>query len=418
MIARLRESDFVRHGAMTFASLMFGNVSNYAYYVAVTRRVGVEGYGAFFAMAASIVIFSVPGIIAMAVLANMAADLKAANDAPRVKRLVHRSLQLFAGIIVPALVVVSLESGPIARFYNLTDSRIIIAAAVTIAITLLLSVLRGILQGLQDFGGLALSFIVEGLVKIAIAIALVVLGTDVMIAVAGLGLSCAFSLVYALVRLHENLPQRAERLRIRFDAIARQYAGVAAGIFAVTTLSMYDIVLVKHYFSPTEAGLYGAAALCGRALYLGVGFLAVIVLPKATSRSRAGEATGSLLLNSVAVIAVVALGALVVLYFAPQLVLRVMTGSAFLAASPLLLRYGVASIMLALANVAVNYKCGIRQFDFVVPILTIMASEIATICVYHPSTAVVVDVLLTGHTLAALAAFYRLALRPTATTSS
>src|SRR5207253_1850796 len=107
------------------------------------------------------------------------------------------------------------------------------------------------------------NFVVEVLVKLVGAILLLVLGwgvTEVIAAVTA-SLGVAYLMAY---------PQKDLRVATKPDLPASFWEGMQAAVFFVgqVIINNVDIVLVKHFFSAGEAGLYAAVALVGRVVYM------------------------------------------------------------------------------------------------------------------------------------------------------
>ena len=168
-------------------------------------------------------------------------------------------------------------------------------------------------------------------------------------------------------------------------------------------MTFADVVLVRHFLSARDAGLYGAAALVGRAILTVTQFVPTLVMPYAAVALAQGRSpkivlasAGSLMLGLVGAI-------LCVVAIAPGLVVTIVSGAAFAAAAPIVLPYAVAMSALAGATVLCAYLVGIDRHGFALPLTAIGVLEIVGIAVIHDSIGHVIAVILTGH-IAAFAA--------------
>ena len=177
---------------------------------------------------------------------------------------------------------------------------------------------------------------------------------------------------------------------------------------------LFDVILVKHYFSARDAGLYGAAALIGRAFYTVVSFVPTVVLPKASGTVAARRSPLPLLFAAGAVTLSCCAVALVLLRIAPNTVIVGIAGSKFLDAAPLVFPYGCATAALATANVFAMYKIGLHRFDFVGPLLVVMAGEVVSVVLRHRVLADVLQTIVVGHALGLAVVIWRLTSAPAA----
>ena len=82
MIARVRRSEFARHGAIVFGGVAVAAVCNYLYYVLIGRRVGVEGYGIVTALASTLLVLSLIHICSIAARGTSSRAASSARFAP------------------------------------------------------------------------------------------------------------------------------------------------------------------------------------------------------------------------------------------------------------------------------------------------------------------------------------------------
>jgi O-antigen/teichoic acid export membrane protein len=218
----------------------------------------------------------------------------------------------------------------------------------------------------------------------------------------GLCIASFVSWGYNVVRLRRFGP-RAEPLRLPFRRIFITSANVSSAVLAVNALLFYDVILVRHYFSPVTAGLYGAAALVGRAVYTVIAFLPTIVLPKASSRSSLGQATGKLLTMALLTGGGIVACSLLATVAAPRLIVSLLAGRAFGNADAFALPYTFALGVLALANVVAMYRIGLHRFGFVIPLVGVAIGEIVAVTIWHATIHNVLLILCIGHLLALVA---------------
>jgi len=168
------------------------------------------------------------------------------------------------------------------------------------------------------------------------------------------------------------------------------------------------VILVQRLADPTTAGLYGALGLAGRILFFLVGFIPMVLLPKASSRAQAGANPTGVLLQALAALGVLSGAGLVFYYFFPARVITALAGGSFAPAAPYVFAYGFAMTLLAVLNLIVNYKIGIHRFDFIVPLAVCLVAEVAGISVYHAGLSEVIFVLTAVNGAAVLGSGWRI----------
>jgi O-antigen/teichoic acid export membrane protein len=204
------------------------------------------------------------------------------------------------------------------------------------------------------------------------------------------------------VRRHLRATPQALQIDVRRLIITS--GGVAVSMLAISSFSSADLLLVKHFFSPSEAGLYSVVSLAGKILLFVVGFIPTLVLPKATARSAAGISPLPILVQAaVAIFAICGCG-LLALWIAPGTIVQLMSGPAFASAAPLVFEYGLAMTILGATSAVVAYNVAVHRFAFVPWLLAVALAEIVAINMYHPALLAVVRELIAGNTIALVVA--------------
>ena len=165
----------------------------------------------------------------------------------------------------------------------------------------------------------------------------------------------------------------------------------------VTVLSLYDAILVKHWFAPNAAGVYAAAAVVGRATYSAVAFIPAILMPRVVHLSSGGRSTARVLAAGIAATAAPMLIAVAAVGLAPHLVMAVMAGRSFDAATAYALPLSLAAGTLALTNLGATYLVARRRFAVVPWLLAAGCAEIAWLSLAHGSLAAVAWTVCAGH---------------------
>lgn len=412
MIARIRRSEVVRHGALVFAGVVFASLFNYLFYMLLGRRVGVESYGVITSLASAMLVVGAPAVVAQLIAARLAADLETRNDLGALRKL--SDLVTIYGIGVVLLVVAGGFGfrQAIAGYFNLADTDAVVVTLIALGIFGVVTVQRGVLQGSHRFGELAASMTIEALAKVVIGVSLAgeFGATGALI---GLAAGSALAVGYNQYAFRARFGTERHPVSLEPGLIGRVISHVGIGQLTLTVLMFYDVPLVKHIFDARSAGLYAASALVGRAVMSAISFVPTLIMPKATARAAAGRSPFPLLGTAMVMsCAIVAAAALLAAAF-PRFVVTVIAGKAFAEAAPLVLLYVIASGCLSLANVVAAYKMGLHRYDFVIPSLVVAVAEIVVLSLWHPSLLAVVSVLVTGHAGVLAAMLFRVTARLT-----
>jgi O-antigen/teichoic acid export membrane protein len=308
------------------------------------------------------------------------AKFVARNDNLAGKAQVYRNLRRRAWLVGIALgTALVVLSAPLSNYLRLPNAWLVVLLAAGIAFYVPLGVKRGGLQGTYAFTRLSSNFILEVAVKLVGTLVLMEAGMGVNGAVAALAISVVASYFYPLRdRLLEPTP--AGSIPASFGE------GIQAIVFFIgqVLINNIDIILVKHLFHPQDAGLYAAASLVGRVVYLASWSVVSAMLPfSAGQKSR--EKNSSLLIVPLLLVLFINLVFILVMQFLPELVLRMVFGSSFSSVAPLLVLYAAATSAYALSVVLIVFEMSQRIANTGWLQLVFAGLVIAGISIFHSS---------------------------------
>jgi O-antigen/teichoic acid export membrane protein len=405
----LRSNDFARHGALVFVASTLINALGYAFHFAISRKVGVEQYGVVASLNAGYMIGMVVSTIAGTIVVKYASEFKVLGDTAHLATL-SRRLSAYGSIAGLAFILAGIASAPaIAAYLKIGNVRAVMLCLIIMGISIVTPTIRAVFSGVEDFRMFSISALMESTFKAVLGIGAVYAGYGVVGAFAGWAIGSAITLAFTMAVLLSRF-RRAPTTQLYIDVrrLVQTMAGVSAAIILITAITYTDVIIVKHYADPTTAGLYGALALSGKILLFVVGFVPMVLLPKASRRALAGESPGNILAMAMALVLLFSGVGLVGFYFFPRFVITALAGASFAPAAPYVFSYGVATVLLAALNTVATYKMGIHRFDFVWPLAACTILEVAGISFYHASLSQIIGVLIAGNTIALIASVYRI----------
>jgi O-antigen/teichoic acid export membrane protein len=362
-VGALRESETAKAAGLA-AATMAQNLLALVATVVFTRLLGTGGYGSLAALLNLTVILTVPGS-ALQVAAARESTLGRLGRGGELAATLDRWTRHLGMLLVAVAIVGVLGRAQIAALLNVEEQWAAASVPVAAVLWLLLSVQRGLLQGLHAYRPVALSLVLDAVMRLGFGVALVLIGLDVTGAylstlLAFLGLAAGLHLVLrrrlgAPVRDTEQHPLRQ---------LAWGGAVPIAALMLVAALQNVDVIMAKHALDGDTAGIYAACTVAAKALvWVAVG-LGMWVLPEATRRAAGGGDARPVLLRAFAIIGAIAAPALIAYAAVPALVLRVAFGSAYEAGESVLLLLGIAYGLLATLYLAVQFLLGLHHVRF------------------------------------------------------
>ena len=230
----------------------FVSLANFGYNISVAHLLGPSEFSHAAAAVTLLMLASCINLAFQLVSAKfIARNQQAGGRAAVYRTLMRQAWSVGVGLCVALLLLSAADLGIPAPAVT---QRLIQVLALGMLFYIPLGVRRGGMQGTCQFVRLSVNLIVEATVKLIAAVAFVVMGTGVMGAVGGISLSVLAAFL---------LPAGDAALRCKSGPgeVASFSEGVQAIIFFIgqVIINNIDILMVKHYFAPRDAG-----SLCRR----------------------------------------------------------------------------------------------------------------------------------------------------------
>ncbi len=276
-----------------------------------------------------------------------------------------------------------------AAFFNTASTLPFILFGLALPFSMMQGVNRGVLQGQTRFVLLAITYQVEMWSRLLVGLLLVWLGFSVNGAVLGISLSFVFTWLATLPAV-KKMPLTGKIEASTRKALSTFMIPALVAQVGQILINNSDLLLVRHFFSPLEAGQYAALALIGRIVFFATWSVVTTMFPLAARRQQLGQPHRHLLWISFGIVAGVSLPILLGTLLFPVWIVQVLFGAAYLGISPLLWQYALATALYAMANVVVNYRLSLGMGRGTTYVIIAGSAQVVGISLFHQTLAQVV----------------------------
>lgn len=371
----------VRNSAIVFTGTMTANVASYIYHLLMGRMLGPSGYGELSSLLSILYIFTVPLMVGQTVIVKLVSALKATGKLGQSKTLFIKITKLVILFCLVCLPVIAYVSPWVMQYLHLSSPMLFTLVYVLFVFTLLGFVASSMLQGYQKF------IPYSTLAALAIVVKLIISAPSVKFGVTGVlwAAIIAAIVVYGLYFFP---------LRFLFapPSLKTQISKMAALLFAfptfltilgITSLYSTDIILVRHYFSPSQAGVYSALAILGKIIFYASSAISLALFPVVSEKTTKGESVRTLVWSAIGgVVGITVL--LLVLYFAfPAIIVGMLFGTSYVHASGMLGVFGVFLGLFSLGYILANMSLAMGKTQvWIFPVVGALL-QIAGISLFH-----------------------------------
>lgn len=361
MAKELEKSSFI-----IFSLSMVANVLNYVFQIVMGRMLPVGDFGAMNALFSITILFGTPCAVLALVVAKYSAEFSIRGESGVIPYFIKKMLQ-FGSIICGILIVgILIFSSSIYSFLKIEPSYVIILFAISIGLGAVSPVISGGLQGLKRFTQLGIFNVLVSAIKLSGSILLVYLSFHLYGIFAALILSSLISIFYGYRAIRRSLSGIIP-VSIHIDKKAMLQFSVISLItsICIALFTNIDMVLVKHFFSETQAGLYGSVMQFGKILLYLPTALVLAMFPLVAETHAINGNTFHLLRKSLLYCGMFALAGTIVFNLFPEFFIHLLFGEKYLDAAPLMLPSCLMVIPVVLNTILMNFSLAINKGKFI-----------------------------------------------------
>lgn len=337
---------------------MVANVGAYAYHVLVGRLLGPVIYGEFSALLSLFYLINIGSGVIQTILTKYFSQLRARKLFSQVPSLFGIAFRYISVISMVGFVLVILLSKQLGIFLHISSDYFM--WLYFIFISYIFSVINiSIMQAFQLFLASSVVTNIGTLMRLVFG----VLGASFGLIGVLIGniISNLLSYVIFFMPIWGVIRVKSTPLSItKVDAVSYSLPTLLA-TFGTIALYSQDVLLVKHFFSAYEAGIYASLAVLGKIIFYASAALGFVMFPMIVEKKELKLSHHRMVLGALSGVALLS-GMLTLGYFlAPAFIVRLMYGTAFDGAIPYMGLFGLFITFFTLVNLLVTTFLAIEK---------------------------------------------------------
>lgn len=371
-------------------STMVVNGGNYLYNLWLGRKLGPAAFSEAGLLLTFLLILSFAGMTFQLVASKFIIDLESNLIQAFTNWIKKRSIE--AGLITMGLLMVFAKS--ISSFFYLQNHWAVIVFSFSIPLYFLLSSERGLMQGSHSFIKLSGSYQIEIWFKFLATVLFLYLFSDQV------GLAIALSM---LISILISQYFRKSEFKVEFSSHKKlpkpilkkvlQFASFTLGYELIQIIINYgDMLMVKHYFDATTAGLYTSMALIGRMIYFVTWMMVMVLIPTILQKRKDGLTHRKTMFGYLAIISAIAGSVVIFSFLFPEFTITILFGNEFISFAPLLWKYALATTLFALANLFIYYFISTEYYFPVYACALLTILQLGLFIMFHESISQIVEI--------------------------
>jgi len=390
------KDDLIKHTAVVFIGTSIAGFFNLIYQLVSVRLLTPSDYGTFNALISLVMFASMTVSPLGPSFVRFFTEYIARRDYGTLKSVSEKLIKRIVGVAFLLLLFFTLFSHSLAGFLKTEVSYIVICGAI-IGVSLLSIVFTSLFQSFQKFKTYSLMGIVSSFAKLIAGTVLMYMGWNVLGGLLGYLASPAVILIISLFMIFKVYPGNISGVKSSKTSdlvpIYKYFFPVALVMFSFTALTNIDVVLVKHFFPPLQAGYYSVAQMVGKIFLFLPSALAIVIFPKSTASYVTNSHSRKILYKSLLLAGSVCGVGVILCFFFPQLVLDILTSKANPISIPLVGLFALTMSFYALLWISITYSLATHNLKIVFPLCALAVLESLLIWYHHAELKTVLIIL-------------------------
>lgn len=360
-IKKLISDRFFKNNLIFFIGAFIAGALNYVFHPILGRMMDAADYGevqTLIALVAQVAVFQgMFGIVITNIVANGGDKQEKLSIIPEIRKV---ALYSAAGLFVVLLI----SSMFFKNFLQFDSVWPFLGLAAMIPLSVAITVRNSFLQGEQRFGNVSVNAILQASGKLLFAVIFVFVGWRAFGAIAGILLAQWLGFYY----LYKKTRDRASFAPFYKTKVTKKISkeliyGIVVLIVtsAATFLYCGDVVVVKHFFSPQEAGLYSGISVVARIIYFLASPIAAVLFASVAINKTQKENT-ILFLKSLTIVSLIGGGIAIVFSLIPSFITNLLVGQEYLAYTWLLPKLSLLVFITVVITLFSMYYLALRKY--------------------------------------------------------
>jgi O-antigen/teichoic acid export membrane protein len=387
------KDEFFRHTGLMFIGVGLFNVFNLLYHLFMVRFLSPPDYGQLNTLIALFMVISVPASTVQTTVTKFVSSFQAQNRFSEMKKLLRHFLTLMSIIGFSIFLLAVLGGGYLSSFLQISSYWLIILFGLGLSFAMVVPIPWGGLQGLQKFGSMTFNLILNGGLKFFLGGLFVFLGLGVLGAMGAFTICYMVTVFLSLAFLAISLPREKSESRRGQDTekpdpsyvsgVYQYFLPVGITLLCFMILTNIDLILVKHFFTPVEAGYYSIAQVVGKIILLLPVPVVTATFPKLSSLEGEEEKGLLILRQSLIMVLFFCVAAILLGFLLPSLIIRVLSGRSYIECIPLVRLFCIDMSLFSLVLVFLYYHLSRGKTVFLYPLCILTLIQTGLIVLFH-----------------------------------
>ena len=381
---RLVKHELVSGSFYLFIGTIFSAFFAFLLNLFFARSLTKQDYGIYASLIALITLFTIPAQSLTPIIVKFAGDYFAKGEIGKLEKFYFKMTKLVIFLAVVIFILFLIFSSVIKNFLNLDNYLYVPLVGLITSASYVAIVNMGMLQGVLKFFFISMTQILGAFFRILVGVALVFMGFRVFGAIWASFFAFLIAYLIGFIPLRFLFKKSTDvNVVIPTRDLVEYAVPTMIAILSLSSFISMDVILVKHFFPPFQAGLYGGMALVGKVIFYFTGPIPAALFPLLIKRHARNLPFNRLFYLAMFLVFVLAALISAFYFIFPAFTTRFFLGKGYEGIIPYLGLFGVYIGIFSLLNVCVNLLLSLKKTFVFIPILIGSVLQIFLISIFH-----------------------------------
>lgn len=392
MVKKSLQNELISGSLFIFIGSMAGSFLAFLFNFFVVHNIKSADYGTYASLISLINLVAIPSQSFVTIIVQFATEYFAKKQTGKALQLYSSLFKFTAVLGLVTFLGFVLFSIPIGQFFHITNLWFLLIAAITIAIMYLGIVNNAFATSLLKFGFLSWLQALAGLIKIAGALLLFLIGYNVFGALSVVFMSAFIPFFLGFIPILPLFRQHTDRIQIHYGELLHYAIPATFATLAVSSFTSSDLLLAKHYFPAHEAGLYAGLTLVGRVIFYFTGTIPLVMFPLIIKRYNLQQNYKNIFHLSLCIIVIPSLLLTAFYFLFPGFTVHFFLGKEYNAVIPYVGLIALYMTIFSTVNLFVTFFLSIKRTSITYIVTFAAILQIAGIILFHRSFQQIISV--------------------------
>lgn len=390
---KLLQHELITGSFYIFLGSMVLNVCAFLFNLIFARKLTAADYGIYTSLIALFTLITIPAQPIATTIVKFASDFFAEGDIEQAASLYRKFLKILSLMGIALLCLLLIFSQFILQFLHISQPFLLFLMAIMVGIFYISIVQNAFLQSQLRFKLAGILMALGGVIKLLFGVIFLLAGFQVFGAIGALIVSILLPFVIAFYPLGFLIKAHKREIQVNIRKIVVYIIPASLAIIGLTLFTSTDVLLVKHFFPPTQAGLYAGISIAGKVIFYFTGTIPMVMFPLLIKRYKKGENIDKLLFLSLSLVCIPSLGITLVYEVFPHVIVSIFLGKTiYQSIAGYLGLYGLFITVYSMINIMTLFFLSLQKNIPIYVTLFGSISQIVLLSLFHSTFSQVIGI--------------------------